>query len=152
MATVRRLLEPAWEVTAPRDLGAFIRNLPHLFPEGTFLVLEGGAMAEEVQEFLRTHQPATVPEIVSDTIWSKPKVFHLAICPEIMNALSDFASTLACVEVADHIKAYRDDQEVLAMYDVGCHDPWLAAGTVTEERLAEFCRITGCQFRPYEKK
>ncbi|MCY2931721.1 MAG: hypothetical protein NTV86_19955 [Planctomycetota bacterium] len=152
MTTVRRLLQPAWEVTPPRDLGAFIRNLPHLLPEGTFLVLEGGSIAEEVQEFLRGHQPPSVPEIALDTIWPKPEVFHLAIGPETMNALSAFAPTLASPEIADHIKAYRDDQEVLAMYDVSCHDPWLAAATVTEERLTEFCRITGCQFRPYQKK
>jgi len=151
-AQVRRLLEPLWEVTGPVDREAFVRNLYLVFPEGTMLVVEGTKIPETPQAFLESNQPPDCPTIALDTEWPTPKVFHLPVTQELMERLATFALIDDRWELCDHLKAYRAYQEVMAWYDADCNDPWFADGTVKEENLKDFCRITGSQYKKYERR
>lgn len=149
---VKRLTKVAWKVTAPKDRVAFVRNLPLIFSRDVRLFVEGCKIPPETRTFLAANQLHDCPVVGLDTTWPIPEVFHLPVTPELMDQLAAFAQVDDRWELCDHLKAYRDDQEIMAWYDADCDDPWGLDDSVTEEDLKKFCSIAGCQYERFEGK
>jgi hypothetical protein len=148
---VRRMTDPAWIATPPTDLAAFVRHLHRLLPEGSRVVVEGTSITKDIQAFLEASQPPNCPVVQPDTIWPKPKMFHLPVREDLLAALANLIDKHAVPEICDHLKAYIDVCEILAWYDVGAEDPWLVGTPIPEVKMQEFCRLVGCTFKPYKK-
>jgi hypothetical protein len=56
----------------------------------------------------------------------------------------------AQAQICDHIKAYRDDREILAWYDVGDTSGayWYVARDIPKCKLLDFCRVVGSTLEP----
>jgi len=133
------------------DLGDFVRHLHRLLPEDSRLVVEGTSITKDVQAFLEANQPPNCPTIELDTTWPKPKVFHLPVREDSLATLANLSDKHAVPEICDHLKAYLDDYEILAWYDVGAGDPWFVDPRIPEVKMQDFCRLVGCDFKPYKK-
>jgi hypothetical protein len=149
-ATVRRMTKPVWTSTDRADLAAFIRNLHVLLPAGAFLVVEGTRISEDVQKFLREQQPDNCPSVELDTTWPVPELFHLPVTENALAELANLARSHAQHEICDHLKAYKDGQEIMAWYDVDCTDTWGADASILEGNLQKFCRLVRCKYRAYK--
>src|SRR5437868_6810936 len=85
---------PRWEVSGRRvDHAAFFRALPDLVPDGSILLLEGGAHPAPVRTFLEEHAVPAEATVALGTVWPRSTVFHLQATAALLRQLADLAET-----------------------------------------------------------
>ena len=143
-----------WVVSGLSEFEPFFRDLSRLLPDsGAAIYLEGVSMAPDVRKFLEQHSIAAWHEVVRGTFWPKPLTYHLPASPEILGDLADLASRHAHSEIADHCHVYTRDGMILQWYDAGdpgC--PLNVGASVPEDRLREFCALTGANYDTYKHR
>ena len=111
-----------------KDFYALLRAIDEVMPEGAVLCLEGTSIVDEVAAFLDTRQPVDPPAVEANTLWPKPRLFHLPLSGTNLAELRALAEHHAEPEVADHLVVYRDRDVLLWAHDAG-------AGYVTASRF-----------------
>jgi hypothetical protein len=119
----------------------------------------------ELRVYLASQQPPEYPAIELETIHSHgrgPPGYHVPLREDVLTVLAGFSrkwyeigaatpglehdAFAAQAQVCDHIKAYNEDREILAWYDVGNTGMfWYADACIPERKLIEFCRTVGCE-------
>lgn len=135
-----------WEVDAAPDLASLLRALDGWLPEGCVLCLEVGEPSSEVEAFMRRHAVPERARVQRGTIWPRPRVFHVPAEREAFSALVELAERHGGPELATHLHVYRDDEVLLAAFDVLFQEMWLPL-TTSEDRVAALAARLGVAHR-----
>jgi len=135
------LKPPFWDVSCPRDFGAFLRALPDLVPEGCVLYLEGRP-ASEVSSYVAQRAAPTVATLAVGTIWPRPECLHMLMTRENCAGLAELAERHALPEIADHVHVYRNGEVLLQWYDAATN-PIVISKQIPEQNVQEFCARLG---------
>src|SRR5689334_12962288 len=88
-------------------------------PKDSVLYLEGTSIAPDVATFLESRPAKDQREVTPNTLWPKPKVFHVPLAGDNVAQLRHLAENHADPEVADHLVVYRGDDVLLWAHDAG---------------------------------
>lgn len=81
--------------------------------------MEATAIAPDVAAFLETRGAPDRRQIQPNTLWPKPKVFHLPLSGQNLAEFLALAESHAEPEVADHLVVYRGAEVLLWAPDAG---------------------------------
>jgi hypothetical protein len=121
------------------DFYALLRAVEETMPKDSVLCLEGTTFASDVVAFLE-QRPAPAPaRIDPNTLWPKPKFFHLSLTGTDLTDLRALADHHAEPEIANHLVVYRAGRVLLWAHDAGGGYVALASslGEQTIERFRE---------------
>lgn len=120
------------------------RALPDFVPAGSFLRLEGTSMAEDVRNLLVENSTQTVLDRRPDTIWPRPKVFHVTASDEVLGALAEMCDHHAWPEMCDHLFVYKDDRVLLSWPDFPDDETLWVSELIDEAAVERFFGALGC--------
>jgi hypothetical protein len=101
------------------DLYELLRAIDEVMPKDATLYVEGASIVREIKDFLGSHRAGSPREIARNTIWPKPKTFHLPLEATNLSELRALAEHHAEPEVCDHLVVYCDDKVLLWAHDAG---------------------------------
>jgi hypothetical protein len=101
------------------DLYELLRAIDDVMPKDAVLYVEGTSIAAEVVEFLDARQAADPQLVEPNTLWPRPRVFHLPLSGTNLGDLRALAEAHAEPEVASHLVVYRGPQVLLWAHDAG---------------------------------
>lgn len=101
------------------DLYELLRAIDEAMPTNSILYVEGTSIVQEVKDFLSAHQAAEWREVEPNTIWPRPRTFHLPLEGTNLAELRQIADRYAGPEVCDHLVVYRGDEVLLWAHDAG---------------------------------
>ena len=101
------------------DLYKLLRAIDEAMPKDAVLYLEATDIAPDVASFLESHPAQARREIRANTLWPKPRVFHLPLTGDNLAEFRDLAEKHAEPEVADHLVVYRGEAVLLWAHDAG---------------------------------
>jgi hypothetical protein len=111
--------ENALEIGYVTDLYKLLRAIDLAMPKDAVLYVEATAIAPDVASFLETRTAQDRREITPNTLWPKPKVFHIPLTGDNIAEFRDLAEKHAEPEVADHLVVYRGEDVLLWAHDAG---------------------------------
>ncbi len=109
----------ALEIGYVTDLYRLLRAIDEAMPKDAVLYLEASAIAPDVASFLESRPAQDRREIKANTLWPKPKVFHIPLTGDNLAQLRNLAEKHAEPEVADHLVVYRGEDVLLWAHDAG---------------------------------
>jgi hypothetical protein len=109
----------ALEIGYVTDLYELLRAIDEAMPKDAVLYVEATAIAPDVASFLETRSARDRRQITPNTLWPKPKVFHMPLTGENLAEFRDLAERHAEPEVADHLVVYRGEDVLLWAHDAG---------------------------------
>ena len=109
----------ALEIGYVTDLYKLLRAIDEAMPKDAVLYVEATAIANDVASFLETRAAQDWHEITANTLWPRPKVFHIPLAGDNLAELRDLAEKHAEPEVADHLVVYRGEDVLLWAHDAG---------------------------------
>lgn len=109
----------ALEIGYVTDLYKLLRAIDEVMPKDAVLYVEATAIAPDVASFLETRTAQDQREITSNTLWPRPRVFHLPLTGDNLAEFRELAEKHAEPEVADHLVVYRGDDVLLWAHDAG---------------------------------
>jgi hypothetical protein len=87
---------------------------------GTSAVLHTGGLQFASEKAVLESRPAQDRrEITANTLWPKPKIFHIPLTGDNLAQLRHLAEKHAEPEVADHLVVYRREDVLLWAHDAG---------------------------------
>jgi hypothetical protein len=121
------------------DFYALLRAIEETMPKDAVLCLEGTTPASDVVAFLEQRAAPAPARIDPNTLWPKPKFFHISLAGTNLTDLRAVADHHAEPEIANHLVVYRAGQVLLWAHDAGSGYVALASslGEQTIERLRE---------------
>ena len=96
-----------------------LRAIDEAMPKYAVLYLEGTAVAPDVASFLESRRAPNPRQISPNTLWPKPKAFHLPLAGDNLAELRKLAAQHAPPEVADHLVVYYNEAVYLWAHDAG---------------------------------
>jgi hypothetical protein len=111
--------ENALEIGYVTDLYKLLRAIDLAMPKDAVLYVEATAIAPDVASFLETRTAQDRREITPNTLWPKPKVFHIPLTGDNIAEFRNLAEKHAEPEVADHLVVYRGEDVLLWAHDAG---------------------------------
>lgn len=130
-----------------KDFYELLRAIDEVMPKDAVLYLEGTSIVPEVAAFLDTRQPVDRPRIEPNTLWPKPRFYHLPLAGTNLSDLRALAERYAEPEVADHLVVYRDLDVLLWAHDAG--DGYVALSrSLPDETIERFRDSLGGALRP----
>ena len=136
---IRIDFQNAWEVSAPKNISAFIRKLTEIMPPGAILYLESTSSPSHITRILDKIECEPQAQVARGTIWPKPRCFHIPMTEKNLNAISELLENNAQPEVCDHFHIYAENMILLEWHDAFFNDPFLVTGQISEEKLKVFC-------------
>ena len=109
----------ALEIGYVTDLYRLLRAIDEAMPKDAVLYLEASAIAPDVASFLESRPAQDRREIKANTLWPKPKVFHIPLTGDNLAEFRNLAEKHAEPEVADHLVVYRGEDVLLWAHDAG---------------------------------
>jgi hypothetical protein len=109
----------AVDVGYVRDLYELLRAIDEVLPKDAILYVEGTNIAPAVAEFLAARETSEKPAVEPNTIWPKPRVFHLPLSGTNLEEFRALADQHAEPEIADHLVVYRGRDVLLWAHDAG---------------------------------
>jgi hypothetical protein len=109
----------AREIGYVTDLKRLLQAIDETMPRDSVLYLEGTSIAPDVATFLESRSAKDQREVTPNTLWPKPKVFHVPLAGDNLAQLRNLADNHADPEVADHLVVYRRDDVLLWAHDAG---------------------------------
>jgi len=109
----------ALEIGYVTDFYKLLRAIDEAMPKDAVLYLEGTSIAPDVQSFLESRPAADRREIKANTLWPKPKLFHIPLTGDNLAEFRKLAENHAEPEVADHLVVYRGNDVLLWAPDAG---------------------------------
>ena len=98
-----------WEIEGLKQPAPFFEHLPTLLPSDSILYVEGTHIAPEVAAFYSSHRAHNAVDVVRDTIWPVPDIYHFSFSSDVSSRLRQFAESRPVEEMFDHFKAYRGE-------------------------------------------
>lgn len=111
--------EDAIDVGDATDLYELLRAIDEAMPNDAILYLEGTSIAPGICEFLAGRAAAESPDVEPNTVWPKPRFFHLPLTGSNLGELQSLAKEHAEPEVADHLVVHRRGEVLLWAHDAG---------------------------------
>jgi hypothetical protein len=102
-----------------KDFSSLLRAIDEVMPKEAVLYLEGTSVAPDVVSFLEARPAQNPPKVEANTLWPKPKVFHMPLAGDNLAELRKLADKHAQPEVADHLVVYRGAAALLWAHDAG---------------------------------
>jgi hypothetical protein len=140
-----RALDSVGRVT---DLSLLLTAIEQVVPRPAVVYIEGVRISAEVRAFLDERSVPAGRDDLWGTAWPRPEAFHLSLTDQNMRDLRQLVSSHARPEdpypfaaVCAHVVVYRDDEIVLAAYDVG--SDVLLSGDVPAGIVERFQEIAG---------
>ena len=140
------LRNPKWEISACRDMPAFLRTLITMIPEDSILYLEDGSPDREISSYLEKRKTPSPCKVQLGTIWPRPVCYHMPFTPDNVTGLAEIMERHATPEVAVHIHVYKDNKILLQWYDA-FDDPMYISDAVDEEKIRQFCESLSLEYR-----
>ena len=109
----------AREIGYVTDFYKLLRAIDETMPKDAVLYLEGTSIAPDVASFLESRPAPDQREITANTLWPKPKTFHIPLTGDNVAQLRNLAEKHAEPEVADHLVVYRGEVVLLWAHDAG---------------------------------
>ncbi|MEN3312164.1 MAG: hypothetical protein V7645_1493 [Actinomycetota bacterium] len=131
------------------DFYALLGAIDETMPNNSVLCLEGTSVASDVAVFLEQRQASERPAIKANTLWPKPRLFHLPLADTNLNDLRSLAENHAEPEIADHLMVYRDRSALLWAHDAGSGYVALSR-SLPEGTIQRFHDALGSALRPGE--
>ena len=100
------------------DFHKLLRAIDEAMPKDAVLYLEG-TPDPDVASFLASRPAQDPRQISANTLWPKPKVFHLPLAGDNLAELRKLAAQHAPPEVADHLVVYHNEAVYLWAHDAG---------------------------------
>jgi len=138
--------QPYWEVDGPKTFHELFNALQGWLPEGVILYFEGGSPDAEINDFMATYSVQEQAHVAMETIWPRPKIFHVPATTAILTELSRIMEHHAEPELAFHFHVYKNNSVLLEWHDA-FSQPMLINGTISEEQVRVFAERTGKKFR-----
>ncbi len=141
-----------WEVSGikGKSFPDFLCALASLLPDGSILYLEDTSQsAREILAFLESHAASGISKVALGTIWPRPRFFHIAITPPVMQELARLVEHHPTPEIAIHIHAYRGSRVLLEWHDA-FFDPLRISRDIPADRVAEFCQRLDAKYERVE--
>ena len=107
------------EIGYVTDFYKLLQAIDEAMPKDAVLYLEGTSIAPDVASFLESRSAQDQREITANTLWPKPKVFHIPLTRDNLADLRNLAEQHAAAEVADHLVVYRGEDVLLWAHDAG---------------------------------
>jgi hypothetical protein len=101
------------------DFHQLLRAIDEVMPKDAVLYVEGTSVAPEVVSFLESRPAQNPCAIKANTLWPKPKVFHIPLTGDNLAEFRKLADKHAAPEVADHLVVYRGESVLLWAHDAG---------------------------------
>jgi hypothetical protein len=101
------------------DLSRLLRAIDEAMPGGAVLYVEGTSIAPAIADWFRQHELDEKPAIAPNTLWPRPRTFHLPLTGGNLAKLRSLAEEYAEPEVAEHLVVYRDGEVLLWAPDAG---------------------------------
>ena len=119
------------------DFYALLRAVDETMPKDSVLCLEGTSI--DVVAFLEQRPSPAPARIDPNTLWPKPKFFHISLAGTNLTDLRALADHHAEPEIANHLVVYRAGRVLLWAHDAGSGYVALATslGEQTIERFRE---------------
>lgn len=136
--------EFVWDVH-DYELCRLLLALPSLVPADAVAYFEGGALAEDVRQFLSAHPAPVTSKIYPGTIAPAPEIFHVPAAQGVLSALAQIAEQHACCEVCDHFHVYRAGTVLVQGHDFGGL-PLMLSDAFPEQQVADFCQKMGARY------
>ncbi|WP_127718450.1 hypothetical protein [Halobacteriovorax sp. HLS] len=127
-----------WRVTGVEDSVKLFRSIYDLVPEGSVLLLEGGAAPEHLESFFEEYKSTKITKVAPGTIWPYSDGVHLSVTNDMCMKLSELAMNLAEPEIGIHIHVYKDDTVLLEWHDAFDEDLYISR-FVEESDVKKFC-------------
>ena len=102
-----------------RGLDLLLTAIGESIPADAVLCVETTAAAPDVVAFLEGRQIADPRAVAPNTLWPRPRTFHVPASADTIAGLRELCQHHADVEVADHLVAYREDEVLLWAHDAG---------------------------------
>ena len=102
-----------------KDFYRLLRAIDEAMPKDAVLYVEGTSIAPDVASFLESRPAPNPRRISANTLWPKPKVFHLPLTGDNLAEFRKLADKHAEPEVADHLVVYRGEAVYLWAHDAG---------------------------------
>ena len=142
-----------WEIEQGRvDSVAFLRSLPHHFPDANVLFVEGTSVTPDVARCYRSRALRGYYHPGRQTIAPRSEIWKCGITPAFLEELSVLAERHAGPELADHLFLYRIPGphgvgEAVLEWPDAFHNPITVAGFVPETTVAAFAGDHGLGYR-----
>lgn len=129
------MVEAGWV----RGLDPLLAAIGDSIPADAVLCVETTAAAPDVVAFLESRQIADPRAVASNTLWPRPRTFHVPASADTIAGLRQLCKHHADVEVADHLVVYRENEVLLWAHDAGDGRVMLA-GRFRENAIERFRR------------
>ena len=138
--------EPHWEISEIRNPLSFFEHLPALMPTGSVLYVEGTNIAPAPATFYSDYLCSDPVPIVSDILFPKPQIFHLAFSDALCAGLTKLANGRPSEDLFHHIKGYQDRSVIFTF-----HDAFSGVLRVTREQpesvIFAFCNALNARYK-----
>lgn len=138
--------DTVWDIEGSYDLTGILRALPSLVPADWTLYFEGTVISDKVSALLERFSAEHKTDVYPGTVAPKPKRYHVAFRPELIESLIPLSESLAEPEVCDHFLVYRGERVLLSGYDFGSI-PLVLSGAISEQAVQDFTSQIGCTYR-----
>lgn len=135
-----------WEVDGPRTFVELFNTLQGRLSEGAVLYFEGGSPDAEIDDFITTYSIPEQTHVALETIWPRPKVFHVPATAIILTELVRIMEHHAEPELAVHFHVYRNNSVLLEWHDA-FSQPMLLSGAIPEEEVKVLADKAGMKIR-----
>jgi hypothetical protein len=140
-----------WVVEGLKQPSPFFKHLPELLPTDSILYVEGAGIAADVAKYYTTNRAHTAVEVVRDSIFPVPDIYHFRFSPDISRRLQQFAESRSVPEMFDHLKAYKGESLLFTFHDA--FDGWLRISEhLPDEKIERFCKALGVSRRCEQTK
>ena len=133
-------------VSAPEDMGRFLRALPLLDLEGAIVYFEGTEEAH-VADYIRGFSISPLARVRRALAGERaPDCHHVPVTPSTMEALASFLHCHSNVFVCYHCHVYRNRSVLLEWYDACGEDPIYISRALDHEVVQRFAQAMGSSF------
>lgn len=109
----------ALEIGYVTDLYKLLQAIDETMPKDAVVYVEATAIAPDVAFFLEMRSAQGMRQIKPNTLWPRPRVFHMPLTGENLAEFRNLAEKHAEPEVADHLVVYRGEDVLLWAPDAG---------------------------------
>lgn len=135
-----------WEVSAPEDMGRFLRALPLLALEDAVVYFEGTEEAL-VGDYIRGISISPLVRVRRGLVGEPaPDCHHVPVTPSAMDGLASFLQRHSKVFVCYHCHVYRNRSVLLEWFDACGKDPIYLSRALDREVVQRFAQAMGSSF------
>lgn len=140
-----------WVIEDLKNPVTFFEHLPDLLPSDSILYVEGTSIDPELQAFYSSHHAHNAVDVVRDTIFPAPDIYHFTFSSDVCTALRQFAEKHPVSALFNHLKAYRGRSLLFTFHDA--FGGWLLISEhLPDDAVARFCHALGVSRRREETK